>query len=89
MKTFEDWVTETLEKGGEGYTGGKALELVKGFAEPLVTHFEGEIPALMRLREWDKDGAVVNKIFKAMEKEAVGDADKVDFSLFSFYLRWA
>ena len=51
LTVFESWVKETLERGGEGYTCDKFLELVDGFAEPLMTHFEWEIATLLSLRE--------------------------------------
>ena len=80
LTAFEKYVDGALA-GKEEYSSEKLLKLIDGFSEPLMKHFNDEIPTLMRLEEAGQ-GEDVMKVHEEFEVIVRKDIDGVSFPLF-------
>ena len=80
LAAFEKYVDSALA-GKESYDSERLLKLIDGFSEPLMKHFNDEIPTLMRLEETGQ-GKDVMKVHEEFEVIVRKDIDGVGFPLF-------
>jgi hemerythrin-like domain-containing protein len=80
LAAFEKYVNSALA-GRESYDSERLLKLIDGFSEPLMKHFNDEIPTLMRMEEAGQ-GDDIMKVHEEFEVIVWKDIDGVGFLLF-------
>jgi hemerythrin-like domain-containing protein len=83
LAAFEKYVDSALAEK-ESYDSKRLLKLIDGFSEPLMKHFNDEVPTLMRLEEVGQ-GDKVMKVHEDFEVIVRKHIDAVSFLL--SYLR--
>lgn len=75
LAKFEKYVQSALD-GDDSYSSERLLRLIDGFSEPLMKHFNEEIPSLLRLHETGQ-GHEVMKVHEEFEVIVRKDIDGV------------